>query len=78
MERCPLCKGELEKKNITYPQSYKDRIFIMENVSAERCRQCGETFISPEVLMRVQELVWKGIPPQRKQEVPVYNLAGVR
>lgn len=78
MNGCPFCGGKLIKKTITHPQSYQGKIFILENVPAEVCSQCGEVLISPEVLEKIQELVWSGEKPGRKAEVPVYDLAEVR
>lgn len=77
MRRCPLCGCELEKRMITHPQEYKGRIIILENVPAEVCRQCGEVLLRPEVLERVQEVVWSEAIPRRTAQVPVYDLAEV-
>ncbi|MDO8635245.1 MAG: type II toxin-antitoxin system MqsA family antitoxin [Dehalococcoidia bacterium] len=78
MNKCPFCGGQLDKKTITYPQVYEGKIYILENVPAEVCTQCGEVLISPEVLEKIQELVWSREKPGRKAEVPVYDLAEVR
>ena len=78
MIKCPFCRGKLIEKTITHPQSYQGKIYILENVPAEVCSQCGEVLISPEVLEKIQELVWSGEKPGRKAEVPVYDLAEVR
>ncbi|MBI2305277.1 MAG: type II toxin-antitoxin system MqsA family antitoxin [Chloroflexi bacterium] len=77
MKRCPLCGGELEERTITHPQEYKERIIILENVPAEVCRQCGEVLLRPDVLERVQEVVWSDTAPKRMTSVPVYDLAEV-
>ncbi len=77
MRRCPLCGGELEKRTVTHPQEYKGRIIIMDNVPVEVCRQCGEVLLRPDVLERVQELVWSEAAPKRTASVPVYDLAEV-
>ena len=77
MRRCPLCAGELEKKTVTHPQEYRGKIIILENVPAEVCRQCGEVLLRPDVLERVQEVVWSGVAPKRTTSVPVYDLTEV-
>ena len=77
MKRCPLCGGTLEKRSITYPQEYKGKIVILEHVPAEVCRQCSEVLLRPEVLERVQKLVWSEALPKRTASVPVYDLAEV-
>jgi len=78
MRRCPLCGGELEEKTITHPQEYKGRIIILENVPAKVCRQCGEVLLGPDVLERVQSVVWAEATPRRTTRVPVYDLAEVK
>lgn len=75
MKRCPLCGGTLVAKKVTHPQEYEGKIVILQNVPAEVCLQCGEVLLRPDVLQRVQELVWSETPPERTAEVPVYDLA---
>lgn len=77
MKTCPLCGGELEEKIVTHPQEYKGKIIILENVPAELCRQCGEVLLRPDILERVQEVVWSEVAPKRTASVPMYDLAQV-
>ena len=77
MKKCPLCGGKLKNEKITHPQKYKGKIVILENVPAEVCQQCGEVLLRPDVLERMQELVWSEAPPQRTAQIPVYDLAEV-
>ena len=75
MKKCPRCGGELEDKRITHPQQYEGKILILENVPAEVCQQCGEVLLRPDILERVQKLVWEGAAPRRTARVPVYDFA---
>lgn len=75
--RCAFCKGDLEAKAIRYVQEYKGRVIFIENVPAEVCKQCGETVLRPEVLTKIQELVWHQPAPKREDRVPVYDLGEV-
>ncbi len=68
-------RGELEDKRITHPQQYDGKIIILENVPAEVCRQCSEVLLSPDILERVQKLVWSAATPKRTARVPVYDFA---
>jgi hypothetical protein len=52
-------------------------VVIVENVPAEVCTQCGETFIRPEVARKIQRIAWEQPPPKRIADVPVYDLAEV-
>lgn len=76
--KCPFCGGELRERVVTYPQSYQGKVYILENVPAEVCSQCGEVLLRPKVLERMQQLVWSGVSPKRTAQVPVYDLAEVR
>ena len=78
MKRCPLCGGAMEKRTITHPQEYKGKLIILENVPAEVCFQCGEVLLHPDVLERMQEVVWSKTAPKRTASVPVYDLAEVK
>lgn len=75
MTKCPFCGGKLEKKTVTHPQSYQGKIYILENIPAEICSQCGEVLLQPEVLEKVQQLIWSGAAPRYTAKVPVYDLA---
>ena len=78
MRRCPLYSGKLEEKTVTHPQEYKGRIIILENVPAEVCRQCGEVLLRPDVLEKVQGVVWSETAPKRTARVPLCDLAEVK
>jgi len=98
MTKCPFCSGELEERVVTHPQSYQGKVYILENVPAEVCSQCGEegkvyilenvpaevcsqcgeVLLRPEVLEKMQQLVWSGVAPRRTTQVPVYDLAETR
>ncbi len=78
MTKCPFCKGELRKKTVTHPQVYRGKVYILENIPAEVCSQCGEVLLRPEVLEKIQQLIWSDAEPKRLAEVAVYDLAEVK
>ncbi|MFQ5343157.1 MAG: type II toxin-antitoxin system MqsA family antitoxin [Anaerolineae bacterium] len=76
MAMCPRCKSEaLEPRTIRYTQEYKGRLYIIENVPAHVCMQCGEVILSEAVAEKIQRLVWSGAEPERTEQVPVYAVA---
>lgn len=77
MSNCPVCGGKLESRKITYPQEYTGKIVVLENVPAEVCQQCGEILIAPDVLKKVQEIVWSKAKARRSMRVPVFDLTDV-
>ena len=75
MKRCPFCGGELKQTTITHAQEYEGKVIILENLPAEVCLQCGEVLLRPDVLERVQGLVWSKAAPKRVVSVPVFDMA---
>ncbi|MBN2471319.1 MAG: type II toxin-antitoxin system MqsA family antitoxin, partial [Anaerolineae bacterium] len=43
-ETCNVCKGSLRPQHTTYTQWYEGRLIVIENVPAQVCEQCGETY----------------------------------
>jgi len=76
MTQCPLCKGPLERKVISYTQPFEHRLCVVENVPAMVCQQCGEIVIDPSTAKKIQKLVWSS-EPQGTLQLPVFDLAGV-
>ena len=78
MKTCYFCQGKVINKRIRHVHHWGDEIVIFENVPAEVCSQCGEVLLRPEVLEKMQQLVWSGVAPGRTTQVPVYDLAEIR
>jgi len=72
--QCSACQGELEARLNTFTSWIDDRLVVIENVPALVCKQCGETYYAPEIVERIQKLVWSGVKPTRTVETPVYDL----
>lgn len=72
---CNVCQGGLRATQTTYTQWYEGRLIVVENVSAWECAQCGETYFDPDVVERIQALIWSGVTPIRMMEASVYDLS---
>ncbi len=72
-----MCHGKLSQQLVTYTQWYEGRLFVIENVPAWVCEQGGDTYDDPDVVERVQALIWSGAEPVRVIEAPVYDLSAV-
>ena len=77
MKTCPLCSGRLLSRKITYPQEYDGKVVILENVPAEVCQQCCDVLVDPDVLKKIQKIVWSRVKAKRSVNVPVYHLTDV-
>ena len=54
--KCPLCGGETDKKMVETQEYINGRLYIIDNVEAEVCRQCGERMYSGQELEKIETL----------------------
>ena len=73
MRTCDICKGTLEERAVTRLQEYNGRWYIIENLPALVCTQCGETYYTPEAHDRVIDLITGGAEPVRVESVAVMD-----
>jgi len=75
--KCPRCKNDetLKAQTIRYSQEFEGNFYIIENVPAYICMQCGETILFESVAEAIQQIVWSGAKPKRTERVPVYEIA---
>ena len=57
MNKCLLCKGNLENKTTTFMVELDNCIIIIKNVPSQVCKQCGEVAYSNEVAKQLEKLV---------------------
>jgi YgiT-type zinc finger domain-containing protein len=74
MGRCYFCKGTVKKQAIRHVHQWGERVFIFDNVTAEVCTQCGETYFGPEALAQMDQIVAAPPEPEEVVQVPVYSL----
>lgn len=74
MNTCPVCHSKMEHQMTTFTQWVEGRLIVIENVPAWVCEQCGETFYDPDIVERIQNIVWSDEAPTRTIETPVYDL----
>lgn len=76
-ENCAYCQGELVEKTVTYTTENDGRVIVVENVPALVCDQCGETLFRPEIVEKLQRIVWGETPQTREAKVPFYDFEQV-
>lgn len=74
MKECPFCRGSIEERQIEHPHRWGGRLYILRNVRAEVCTQCGETFFSPNTLEAMDRIVEGNNAPSEYVSVPVFSL----
>ena len=75
MERCYFCRGPVVQKRIEHLHRWEGRIFLIKDLLADVCGQCGETYLDPEVLERIDQAVSQSAMATEFIQVPVLSLA---
>lgn len=75
MEQCYFCKGRLTKKAITHIHTWGKKILLFEDVPAEVCTQCGETYFSPDTLETMDHIATSDTEPKTTVPIPVFSLS---
>ena len=69
-------RGEvMEERLVTYTLEMDGKFYIVENVPARVCVETGEQFFSPEIVERLQKVIWEDQTPTRTLETSVYEFA---
>lgn len=74
MKQCPFCKGVIKSKRIEHIHRWKGSLYILRNVPAQVCTQCGEVFFTPKALKAMDSVVTGKEKPEEHRSVPVYSL----
>lgn len=73
MNECLYCKAQLEERFVTRFQEYQGRWYIIENLPALVCPQCGATFYTPQAHDRVIDLITGDADPVHVESVAVMD-----
>jgi YgiT-type zinc finger domain-containing protein len=71
--RCSRCGAQLQRQTVTDAQTIEGKVYIVEDVPAWICQQCGEQYLSAETMQAIQDQLERGQPIGTRQ-VPVYRL----
>ncbi len=77
MKKCSVCQSNLKQKKITYTQELKGKVYVVSDVPSLVCPQCGEEYLSPDTVDKIQEVIEKGEQKKLKpvQQIPVFHFA---
>ena len=67
----------LIEKKVTYHIEFDRRLFLIENVPARVNVETGERHFSPEIVERLQQIVWDQCCPVRTIATPVNEYAAL-
>ncbi|MGI8965594.1 MAG: YgiT-type zinc finger protein [Limisphaerales bacterium] len=63
------------EQKVTYSLELDGKFILVEHVPARVCVETGERFFAPEVVERLQKIVFEHRKPSRTIETPVFEFA---
>ena len=73
-EICEYCGGSIHEKNVSLSRKVKGKYFLIENVPAGVCTECGMRYFTANVLKMIAEMIRGRRPAKREITVPVYSM----
>ncbi|MGD0900051.1 MAG: YgiT-type zinc finger protein [Thermoguttaceae bacterium] len=55
--KCEFCAGETTARKVRKQHWHKHKLYIVENVEAEVCQECGERYFHASVLDKIDALI---------------------
>ena len=71
---CEFCGGITAIKKVKRQHWLQDKLYIIENVDAEVCTECGERYFHAKVLDEIDHLLESDHHVKNKMEVEVVSL----
>ena len=64
---CEFCGGETVNKKVRKIHWFQGRLYIVDDVEAEVCRECGERYYHATTLDAIDQLLESGCPVVKEQ-----------
>jgi YgiT-type zinc finger domain-containing protein len=71
---CEFCRGETVKKKVKRQHWLRKKLYIVENVEAQVCQECGERYFHATVLDAIDEFLSKEHAVKENLNVEVVSL----
>jgi YgiT-type zinc finger domain-containing protein len=71
---CDFCQGRTRKRRVRKHHWHNGRLYIVENVPAEVCQECGERYYHATTLDAIDELLDGEHPVKESLEVEVVSM----
>jgi len=71
---CDFCGGKTKSRRVRKHHSYKKRLYVVENVSAEVCPECGERYYHAKTLDAIDTLLAGSHKVKQTLQVEVVSL----
>lgn len=71
---CEFCGGETSTKKVKKQHWFHEKLYIVDNVEAEVCRECGERYFHAKTLDAIDSLLESEHPVKDRLQVEVITL----
>ena len=71
---CEFCNGRTARKRVTKHHWLAGRLYVVENVEAEVCSECGERYFHAKTLDAIDRMLQRKHPVKQMLEVEVVTL----
>lgn len=71
---CEFCGGETREKKVKRQHWLNKKLYIIENVSAEVCRECGERYFHAKTLDMIDDFLSQKHPVEARIDVEIVRL----
>ena len=72
-ERCEFCNGHIMEKVVDVPRKAGRKYFLLRNVPAGVCKECGTRYYAANVLKTIKSIVQGRKKAVRQVTMPVYS-----
>lgn len=69
--KCEFCDSETVPKKVKKQHWLKRRLYIVENVDAEVCPECGERYFHAAILDKIDQMITESHPVKEVLSVEV-------
>lgn len=59
-QECSVCGAVTSRQTVTYTQKIGGHLYIVRDVPAQVCHVCGEQYLDPDTVDRIQEEIATG------------------
>jgi YgiT-type zinc finger domain-containing protein len=71
VSKCYFCQGKVRQERVTIDYRWGDHLYVIEDVPAGLCDQCGEKYLESIVYEDLERLVRKDAKPLSQVTVDV-------
>ena len=76
--QCEFCGGKTKIKSVTRQHWLDKKLYIVENVRAEVCTECGERYFHAKTLDQIDDFLSQKHPVKARINVEIVNLSQVQ